>query len=143
MVRSFERAEAQLQSAISKIVSRRNVLNCRKNEVIFSQGDLAESLFYIQAGRVKLSVVSPSGKEATLSVFTKNDLIGRGILGVLEFSKRRLGTAMVLEPSELIRIDRDSSFKVLREQPELLEVVLAHLSNRNNRTSKRPVRPNS
>jgi CRP/FNR family transcriptional regulator, cyclic AMP receptor protein len=85
MPRSFERAEAQLQSAISKIVSRRNVLNCRKNEVIFSQGDLAESLFYIQAGRVKLSVVSPSGKEATLSVFTENDLIGR--TRVLEFSK--------------------------------------------------------
>jgi len=124
----LERTEPQLQSAVSKFVSRRNVLNFRKNEVIFSQGDLADALFCIQAGRVKLAVVSPSGKEATLSVFTENDLIG---LGCLSFQKRRLGTATALEPSELIRIDRDSWFSILREQPELFEVVLAHLSNRN------------
>ena len=125
---SPERTEPQLQSAISKFVSRRNVLNFRKNEVIFSQGDLADALFYIQAGRVKLAVVSPSGKEATLSMFAACELVG---LGCLSIEKRRLGTATALEPSELIRIDRDSWFKILREQPELFEVFLAHLSNRN------------
>jgi CRP-like cAMP-binding protein len=61
-------------------------------------------------------------------MFGANQLIG---LGCLSFEKRRLGTATALEPSELIRIDRDRWFKLLREQPELFEVALAHLSNRN------------
>jgi len=128
MQQSFEKAEAHLQSAISKVVSRRNVLNFRKNEVIFSQGDAADALFHIQKGRVKLTVVSSSGKEATLSMFGANELVG---LGCLSFQKRRLGTATALESSELIRIDRDSWFKLLREQPDLFEIALAHLSNRN------------
>jgi CRP/FNR family transcriptional regulator, cyclic AMP receptor protein len=128
MQESFEKAEAHLQSAISKVVSRRNVLNFRKNEIVFSQGDAADALFHIQKGRVKLTVVSSSGKEATLSMFGANELVG---LGCLSFQKRRLGTATALESSELIRIDRDSWFKLLREQPDLFEIALAHLSNRN------------
>jgi CRP/FNR family cyclic AMP-dependent transcriptional regulator len=128
MQQAFETAEAHFQCAISRVNSPRNVLNFRKGEVIFSQGDVADALFHIQAGRVKLAVVSPSGKEATLSMFGANELIG---LGCLSFEKRRLGTATVLEPTELIRIDRERWFKLLREQPELFEVALAHLSNRN------------
>jgi len=125
---SLERVEPQLQSTIAKFVCRRNVLNFLKNQVIFSQGDPANALFYVRTGRVKVAVVSPSGKEATLSMFAANDLVG---LGCLSFEKQRLGTATALEPSELIRIERDSWFRILREQPELLEEVLAHLSNRN------------
>ena len=128
MPQSFGPAEAHFRCAISRVISRRNVLNFRKSEVIFSEGDVADALFFIQAGRVKLAVVSPSGKEATLSMFGANELIG---LGCLSLEKRRLGTATALEPSELIRIDRDRWFKLLREQPELFEVALAHLSNRN------------
>ena len=128
MLLSPERTEPQLQNAISKFVSRRNLLNFRKNEMIFSQGDFVDALFYIQAGRVKLAVVIPSGKEATLSMYAANELVG---LGCLSFERRRLGTASALEPSELIRIDRDSWFKILREHPELFEVFLTHLSNRN------------
>ena len=128
MQQGFQTAEAHFQCAISRFISPWNVLNFRKSDTIFSQGDVADALFHIRAGRVKLVVVSPSGKEATLSMFGANQLIG---LGCLSFEKRRLGTATALEPSELIRIDRDRWFKLLREQPELFEVALAHLSNRN------------
>lgn len=128
MTTSIEKAEPQLQIAILSSVSKRNILNFRKNDVIFAQGDLADALFCIRAGRVKLAVVSPSGKEAILSVFAASDLVG---LGCLSFEKRRLGTATALESSELIRVDRDLWFKRLREQPELCELFLAHLSNRN------------
>ena len=124
----LHRTELQLQDAIPKLVSRRNVLNFRKNEVIFSQGDPADAVFYLQTGRVKIAVVSPSGKEATLSMFGAKELVG---LGCLSVEKRRLGTATALEQSELIRIDRTSWINLLREQPELFEVVLSHLSNRN------------
>ena len=128
MQQGFQTAEAHFQCAISRFISRRNVLNFRKGEAIFSQGDAANALFYIQAGRVKLAVVSPSGKEAILSMFGANDLVG---LGCLSFEKRRLGTATALESSELVRIEKDSWLKLLREQPELFEVALTHLSNRN------------
>jgi len=124
----LHRTELQLQDAIPKLVSRRNVLNFRKNEVIFSQGDPADAVFYLQTGRVKIAVVSPSGKEATLSMFAAKELVG---LGCLSLEKQRLGTATALEQSELIRIDRTSWINLLREQPELFEVVLSHLSNRN------------
>jgi CRP/FNR family transcriptional regulator, cyclic AMP receptor protein len=124
----FERTQLRLQDTIPKLVSRRNVLNFRKNEVIFSQGDPADAVFYLQTGRVKVAVVSPSGREATLSMFAAKELVG---LGCLSLEKQRLGTATALEQSELIRIDRTSWINLLREQPELFEVVLAHLSNRN------------
>jgi CRP-like cAMP-binding protein len=125
---SLQRTEPQLQEAISKFASKKNILSFRRNEIIYSQGDPADALFYIQAGRVKFAVVSESGKEATLSVFSETDFIG---LGCLSFQDRRFGTATALEPSQLIRIDRDSWFKLLREQPDLFEVTLAHLSSRN------------
>ena len=128
MQQGFQTAEAHFQCAISRFISPWNVLNFRKSDTIFSQGDVADALFHIRAGRVKLVVVSSSGEEATLSMFGANQLIG---LGCLSFEKRRSGTATALEPSELIRIDRDRWFKLLREQPELFEVALAHLSNRN------------
>jgi len=126
MRQGFETAETHLRSAISKVISRRHVLNFGKNKIF--QGNAADALFHTQTGRVKLSVRSPSGKEATLSMCGANELSGLGCLGS---EKRRLGTASAVELSELIRIDRDSWFKLLRDQPGLFEVALAHLSNRN------------
>ena len=136
----LHRTELQLQDAIPKLVSRRNVLNFRKNEVIFSQGDPADAVFYLQTGRVKIAVVSPSGKEATLSMFGAKELVG---LGCLSVEKRRLGTATALEQSELIRIDRTSWINLLREQPELFEVGPVPSIEPKHRTSERPVRSNS
>src|SRR5262245_40006813 len=124
---SLQKSESLLRDAILKFISTRNVLNFRRNDVIYSQGDLADALFYIQSGRVKLAVVSQSGKEATLSVFAETDLLG---LGCLSFHERRLGTATATESSQLIRIERESWFNLLREQPELFEAALPHLSSR-------------
>jgi CRP/FNR family cyclic AMP-dependent transcriptional regulator len=121
-------AVLSLQHALADLGPKRRMLSFSKHEVIFSQGDPADALFQIQDGRVKLSVVSASGKEATLSVLGANDLFG---FACFSDHRQRLGTATTLEPTVAFRIERYDLIKTVREQPDLFEVVLAHLSNRN------------
>jgi CRP/FNR family cyclic AMP-dependent transcriptional regulator len=109
------------------IPSGKRVLNLRKNESIFSQGDPADAVFYIHQGQVKLVVVSCGGKEATLSVLGPGDFFGVCCLGD---QSERSNTASTLESSVLTRIDKELMLRSLREQPELLDAFLAYLLKR-------------
>jgi CRP/FNR family transcriptional regulator, cyclic AMP receptor protein len=105
----------------------KRTLSFPKNETVFSQGDSADAVFYIQEGRVKLTVVSFGGKEATLSVLGAGDFFGVCCLGD---QRERSNTASTLEPCTLVRIEKDAMLRSLREQPELLEAVMAYLLKR-------------
>jgi CRP/FNR family transcriptional regulator, cyclic AMP receptor protein len=109
------------------ISSGKRVLNLRKNETVFSQGDPADAVYYIHQGQVKLAVVSFGGKEATLTLLGPGDFLGVCCLGG---QSERSNTASALEPSVLTRIERESMLKSLREQPQLLDVFLAYLLKR-------------
>jgi CRP/FNR family transcriptional regulator, cyclic AMP receptor protein len=105
----------------------KRVVSLDKNETIFCQGDPADAVFYIHRGKVKLTVVSLSGKEATLSVLGPGDFFGVCCLGD---QRERSNTASTLEPTTLTRVEKDSMFRSLREQPRLLDAFLAHLLKR-------------
>lgn len=105
----------------------KRVLSLDKNEAIFCQGDPADAVFYIHEGKVKLTVVSLSGKEATLSVLGPGDFLGVCCLGD---QLERANTASTLEPSVVTRVERDSMLRSVREQPRLLDTFLAHLLKR-------------
>jgi CRP/FNR family cyclic AMP-dependent transcriptional regulator len=105
----------------------KRTLNFPKNETIFFQGEPADALFYIQEGRVKLTVVSFGGKEATLSVLGAGDFFGVCCLGP---QCERPNTASTLEPSRLVKIERDAMLRSLREQPQILESFMACLLKR-------------
>jgi CRP-like cAMP-binding protein len=105
----------------------KSVLSLGKNETIFCQGDLADAVYYIHQGKVKLTVVSLGGKEATLSVLGPGDFFGVCCLGD---QPERSDTASTLEPTILTRVEKDSMLRSLRKQPQLLDAFLAHLLKR-------------
>jgi CRP-like cAMP-binding protein len=105
----------------------KRVLNLRKNQVVFSQGQPADALYYIQHGKVKLVVVSFAGKEATLSVMGRGEFFG---LGSLQPRSLRWTTATTLEPSVIVRIERDVMQREWRSHPRLSEVLMTQLLSR-------------
>jgi CRP/FNR family cyclic AMP-dependent transcriptional regulator len=112
---------------LARLPSEMRTLDLAKNETIFSQGDPADAVFYVQTGRVKLTVVSFGGKEATLSVLGSGDFFGVCCLGD---QCERSNTASTLEPSTLVKIEKDAMLRSLRKQPELLDTFMAYLLKR-------------
>jgi CRP-like cAMP-binding protein len=99
-------------------------------EVIFSQGDTADSVFYIQRGKVKLSVTSESGKEAVVGVLGERHFFGEGSL---ISQSVRLATATALAECTLDRIPKSEMLQVLHDEAEFSDVFTAHLLTRNSR----------
>jgi CRP/FNR family transcriptional regulator, cyclic AMP receptor protein len=116
-----------IEQALSSLSFGKRILNLRKNQVVFSQGEPADALYYIQRGKVKMVVVSFVGKEATLSVMGKGEFFG---LGSLQQHSLRLATATTLEPSVIVRIERDIMQRELRSHPRLSEVLMTQLLSR-------------
>ena len=124
---SLREASDPIEQALNSLSFGKRVLSLRKNQVVFSQGEPADALYYIQRGKVKLVVVSFAGKEATLSVMGKGEFFG---LGSLQQRSLRLATATTLEPSVIVRIERDIMQRELRSHPRLSEVLMTQLLSR-------------
>jgi CRP/FNR family cyclic AMP-dependent transcriptional regulator len=96
---------------------------------IFSQGDTADAVFYVDSGKVKLTVVSTSGKEAVIGILPEGSFFGEGCLAGQPV---RMATATALQQSTTItRVAKDSMVKMLRQEPEFAERFLAYLLSRN------------
>src|ERR1700687_4287058 len=117
-------AQAFLDSAG---VSRR-VAEYRKSQKIYSQGDSAENVLYIQNGEIKLSVVNEVGKEAVVAILAPGDFFGEGCLAGQRF---RIGTATAITPSTVLVIDKSEMFKVLHEQHALSDRFIKFMLARN------------
>jgi len=116
-----------IEQALNSLSFGKRVLNLRQNQDVFRQGERADALYYIQEGKVKLVVVSFAGKEATLSVMGRREFFG---LGSLQLRSQRLATATTLEPSVIVRIDRDVMLRELRNHPQLNEMLMTQLLSR-------------
>jgi len=106
----------------------RQFVTFRKNATVFVQGDAAESLFFIQKGRVKLSVVSGNGKEAILGILTESDFVGESVL-----SNRhpRMSTATAITDCLMLRIDRKAMNLALAQDATLSALFTGYLLERN------------
>ena len=124
---SQREASDPIEQALNSLSFGKRVLTLRKNQVVFSQGEPADALYYIQRGKVKLVVVSFAGKEATLSVMGKGEFFG---LGSLQQRSLRLTTATTLEPSVIVRVERDIMQRELRSHPRLSDVLMTQLLSR-------------
>jgi CRP-like cAMP-binding protein len=113
---------------LNKLGEGRSIANYRKNRPIFSQGDPADALFYIQKGRVKLTVVSRRGKEAIVGILNPADFFGEGCLAG---QQRRMATAAALSDCSIVRIDKAAAFRVIHDEPRFSELLLAYLLSRN------------
>jgi CRP/FNR family transcriptional regulator, cyclic AMP receptor protein len=119
-------AQAFLDSAG---VSRR-VKEFQKDDVIFSQGDAASNVLYIQNGGVRLSVVNESGKEAVIALLGPGDFFGEGCLAAQAL---RIGNAVAIGRSTLLLIDKKEMLKVLHEQHALSDRFITFMLTRNMR----------
>jgi CRP/FNR family transcriptional regulator, cyclic AMP receptor protein len=99
-----------------------------KNQVIFAQGDEADAVFYIQTGKVKLTVVSQHGKEAVVGILDRRSFFGEASLSGQAI---RVSTAKALVDSELVRIDKAAMRAVLHNEPAFAEMFVAYLLSRN------------
>ncbi len=98
------------------------------DESIFSQGDPADAAFYVQAGKVKLTVVSKSGKEAVVAILSQDSFFGEGCLAGQPL---RMATASADQPSTIIRVEKQAMLDLLHQDPEVAERFLAYLLTRN------------
>ena len=98
------------------------------NKAVFSQGDAADSVFYIQKGRVKVAVLSDEGKEAIVAILEEGDFFGENCLtGQL----RRIATVTAMIESVIMRLEKSAVMRVLREEPQFSEKLMTHLLARN------------
>ena len=113
---------------LEKISEGKRVLNPKKGEKIFSQGERADAIFFLQSGKVKITVLSQAGKEAVIAVLGPRSFLGEG---ALVGQPLRISTATALAPSSIFRIERHSMLRALHEQVELSEKFIAALLVRN------------
>ena len=106
----------------------RKVKEFKKAEVVYSQGDAATSIMYLQAGSVKLSVVNEVGKEAVVAILEPGDFFGEGCLAGQSV---RMGTATAITPSAVLDIEKSEMFKVLHEQHAFSDRFLTFMLARN------------
>ncbi len=122
------RFDPYVASLLERISEGKHLLSFQKAEKIFAQGDRADAIFFIQSGKVKISVVSAAGKEAVLVMLGPHDFFGEGSL---VGQSLRVSTATALEPSTAFRIEKMAMVRALRDQAALSEKFMAALLVRN------------
>jgi CRP/FNR family cyclic AMP-dependent transcriptional regulator len=106
----------------------RKVVPFPKKQTIFTQGDAAEAVFYIQEGKVKLTVISKIGKEATLGILREGDFFGEGSLAGQPL---RMGSATAMTDCELLQIDKRAMMLALHREHTFSDLFVAYLLARN------------
>ena len=106
----------------------RKVAEFRKKETIFSQGDLAEDVLYIQKGGVRLSVVNEAGKEAVVAVLGPGDFFGEGCLAGQSI---RIGTATAITPTTALVIEKKEMIRALHSEHAFSDRFIAYILSRN------------
>jgi CRP/FNR family transcriptional regulator, cyclic AMP receptor protein len=120
--------EFNSKTFLATIGGGRKLLSYSSKQPIFAQGDKADAVFYVQKGKVQLTVVSTAGKEATIGIVSAENFFGEGALaGQL----RRMGSATAMTDCELLRLDKKAMMDVLHQEPAFSEVFVAYLLARN------------
>lgn len=106
----------------------RRLLVAPQKQMIFTQGDRADAVFYIQTGKVRLTVVSKAGKEATIGVLTEGSFFGEGALAGQIV---RMGSAVAMTDCELLRVDKHAMMEALHREHTFSDMFVAYLLARN------------
>ena len=113
---------------LSTIGKGRNMVSFEKKQTIFSQGDSTDGLFFVQTGKVQLSVVSEAGKEATLGILSEGDFFGEGgLAGQLH----RMSSAVAMTDCVLLHVERKAMMLAMSREPKLSAMFVKYLLKRN------------
>lgn len=132
-VKESRKLPFKVDAFLATVDGGRTVSTYRKNTNVFSQGDMADAVFYIQEGKVKVTVVSEQGKEAVVAIHEKGDFIGEGcLIG----QPRRLATAKSMTECVIMRLEKAAIVRVLHEEPKFSERFLSYVLTRNARVEE-------
>ncbi len=113
---------------LTKVGTGRAISEYRKNAAVFVQSDPASAIFYVQKGKVKLTIVSDNGKEAVIAILGIGDFLGEGCLAGRPLY---LGTATAMTECSILRIEKSSMMRLLHEEPTFSELFVSYLLSRN------------
>ncbi len=112
---------------LKRIGSRRTSREYRNKQLIFSQGEAADAMFYVEAGNVKLTVLSRRGKKAVIAIFRQGDFFGEGCLGPPSL---RMSTATSVQLSTIVRVEKAIIVRIIHDDPVFARLLIAHLLSR-------------
>jgi CRP/FNR family cyclic AMP-dependent transcriptional regulator len=112
---------------LAKVGEGRSIATYHKGQIVFSQGDPANAVFYIQSGNVKVTVVSEQGKEAVVAMLGTNEFFGEACLAG---QARRIATAATTTDSVIVRLEKAAIVRVIHQEPAFSEMFIAHLLGR-------------
>jgi CRP/FNR family cyclic AMP-dependent transcriptional regulator len=112
------------KSFLAKVGEGRRISKYGKDRIVFAQGDPADSVFYIQKGKVKVTVISEQGKEAVVAVLGPDEFCGEGCLAG---QPRRIATATAMTECEIMRLEKGTIVLALHDEPAFSEMFVAHL----------------
>jgi CRP-like cAMP-binding protein len=115
---------------LEKVGAGKAILEFHKNRKVFEQGDVAETVFYIQQGRVKLTVLSEQGKEAVVAILEPGHFFGEGCMNG---HRLRISTATAMEDCVIMSITKSAMITTLHDEPKFSELFMAYLLTRNSR----------
>ena len=115
---------------LAKVGEGKTILEFRKGEVVFTQGDAADTIFYIQKGRVKVVVISEQGKEAVVGIVGPGQFFGEGCMNGHSL---RIATTTAMEECLVTAITKAAMLAVLHDEPTFSELFMAYLLTRNSR----------
>ena len=127
-----EKATFDLAAFLTHAGLGRRIVDLEPNQAFFMQGDFADAVFYLQTGRAKLTVVSHSGKEATITLLTTGDFVGEGALAAVP--GLRLCTATAINNCKALKITRGEMIRVMHEEHAFSDLFLKFLLARSMRT---------
>jgi CRP-like cAMP-binding protein len=128
VVRAKKRDKFDLHTFLSTIDGGREIAASPEKQTIFAQGDSSDSVFYIQKGKVRLSVVSKIGKEATIGILNEGDFFGEGCL---TGQVLRMCSATAMTDCSVMRIDKKAMMQVLHREHTFSDMFVAYLLTRN------------
>jgi len=113
---------------LAKVGDGKTISKYQKDQIVFSQGNEADAVFYIQKGKIKIVVASEQGKEAVVGVMGPGEFFGEGcLIG----QPLRLATAKAMTESQVVRVSKAEMVRVLHAEPRFAELFMTHLLTRN------------
>ena len=112
------------KSFLAMVGEGRTIGGYRKDQIVISQGDAADAVFYIESGKVKVTVVSEQGKEAVVAMLGTNDFFGEGCLAG---QAQRIATVATMTDSVIVRLEKAAIVRVIHQEPAFSGMFIAHL----------------
>jgi CRP-like cAMP-binding protein len=130
VVKKRDKASFDPKIFLAKVGDGKTISKYRKDQIIFSQGEVADAVFYIQQGKVKLTVVSEQGKEAVVAILGPGHFFGEGCLNGHSL---RIATTMAIDECVITRLEKATMIETIHNEPEFSELFMSYLLSRNSR----------